>query len=162
VDVPSPPSARQEARRRRDARRGCGGWYRSSGTVVRHLVCHLEWGRLRAARKRGNCKDALLRHHASLGRIGETIEATLWAPSVAGFPDRRTDVPVRVRLASEQVLSVDDDPRGIIWSEGGSGTTTFLVDASTKSIRNRERRAALARPSGLLQQLTSSLKPLAP
>jgi hypothetical protein len=48
-------------------------------------------------------------------RIGET-EATLCAPSVAGFPDRRTDVPVRVRLVSEQVLSVDDDSCAIIWS----------------------------------------------
>jgi hypothetical protein len=52
----------------------------------------------------------------SLGRIGETIEATLCDLSVAGFPDRRTDVPVRVQLVSEQVLSVDDDSRAIIWS----------------------------------------------
>ena len=98
---------------------------------------------------------------SSLGRIGETIDATLCDPSVSGYPDRRTEVPVRVRLISEQVLSVDDDPRGIIWSEGGSGTTTFLVDGSTKIIRNRERRAALARASELLKQLTSSLMPLA-
>jgi hypothetical protein len=49
-------------------------------------------------------------------RIGETIDATLCDRSVVGFPDRRTDVPVRVRLISEQVLSVDDDPRAIIWS----------------------------------------------
>jgi hypothetical protein len=46
----------------------------------------------------------------SLGRIGETIDAMLCDPSVARFPDRRTNVPVRVRLISEQVLSVDDDP----------------------------------------------------
>jgi hypothetical protein len=31
----------------------------------------------------------------------------------------------------------------------------------TKGIRNREKRIALARASGLLQQLTSSLRPLA-
>jgi len=50
----------------------------------------------------------------SLGRIGETVEATLCDLNAAGFPDRQTDVPVRVRLVSEQVLSVDDEPRGII------------------------------------------------
>ena len=96
----------------------------------------------------------------SLARIGETIEATLCDPnSVAGFPDRRTDVPVQVRLVSEQTLCVDGESRRIIWSEGGNGTTTFLVDGS-KSIRNRVRRAALARASELLRQLTSSLMPL--
>lgn len=46
----------------------------------------------------------------SLGRVGETIEATMCDLNVTGFPDRGTDVPVRVRLVSEQVLSVDDDP----------------------------------------------------
>ncbi|HMF28089.1 MAG TPA: hypothetical protein VKE42_04915 [Candidatus Cybelea sp.] len=97
----------------------------------------------------------------SAGRIGETIDATLCDLNAAGFPDRRTDVPVRVRLVSERVLAVDDDPRGIIWSEGGSGTTTFLVDGSTRGLRNRERRAALARASELLRQLTSTLMPLA-
>jgi hypothetical protein len=50
-----------------------------------------------------------------LGRIGETIEATLCDPGITGFPDRRTDLPVRVQLVSEQVLSVDDDSRAIIW-----------------------------------------------
>jgi hypothetical protein len=45
----------------------------------------------------------------SAGRIGETVEATLCDLGVAGFPDRRTDVPIRVRPVSEQVLSVDDD-----------------------------------------------------
>src|SRR5215831_14139471 len=93
-------------------------------------------------------------------RIGETIEATLCDPGVLGFPDRRTGVPVRVRLVSEQTLSVDGDPRGIISCVGENGTTTFLVNGSTRSLRNRERRAALARASGLLQQLTTSLMAL--
>jgi len=47
----------------------------------------------------------------SLGRIDETIDATLCDPGVSGYPDRRTDVPVRVRLVSEQVLSVERPPR---------------------------------------------------
>src|SRR5215467_12030993 len=96
----------------------------------------------------------------SLGRIGETIDATLCDPGVTGFPDRRTDVPVRVRRVSEQVLSVDDEPRRVIWSQGVNGAVTFLVDGG-KGVRNRERRAALARASELLRQLTSSLMPLA-
>ena len=56
---------------------------------------------------------------SGFGRIGETIEATLCDPSVAGFPDRKTDVPIQVRLVSEQTLCVDGEPRQIIWSEGG-------------------------------------------
>ena len=84
--------------------------------------------------------------------IGETA---------GGTPDRWRDVPVRVRFVSERVLCVDDERRAIIWSVGGSGTTTFLVDGSTRGLRNRERRAALARASELLRQLTSTLMPLA-
>jgi hypothetical protein len=82
-------------------------------------------------------------------------------PASPVFLTAEPTCPSESAFVSEQVLSVDDDPRGIIWSEGGSGTTTFLVDGSTKSIRNRERRAALARASELLKQLTSSLMPLA-
>src|SRR5215471_18962395 len=96
----------------------------------------------------------------SLGRIGETIEATLCDLNVAGFPDRRTDVPVRAQRPSEQLLSVDGELRRVIWSEGRNGAATFLVDGG-KGVRNRERRAALARASGLLEQLTSTLMPLA-
>jgi hypothetical protein len=97
---------------------------------------------------------------SGFNRTGET-EAILCAPNPAtGVPDRRTAVPVRVRLVSEQVLSVDDERREIVSSVGQNGTTTFLINGSIKSIRNRERRVALARASGLLQQLTSSLMPL--
>src|SRR5262249_31983035 len=74
--------------------------------------------------------------------------------------DRRTDVPVRAQRLSEQLLSVDGEPRGIIWSIGENGVTTFLVNGSTRGVRNRERRVALAKATGLLEQLTSSLMPL--
>ena len=84
--------------------------------------------------------------------IGETA---------GGTPDRRRDVPVRVRLVSERVLCVDDERRAIIWSEGENGVVTVLVDGGTQGVRNRERRVVLARALGLLQQLTSCLKPLA-
>jgi len=99
----------------------------------------------------------------SLGRIGETVdvEAILCDPGVASFPDRRTNVPIRIKLVSERMLCVDGEPRRIIWGEGGNGTTTYLVEGSSKAVRNRERRAALARASELLRQLTSSLMPLA-
>jgi hypothetical protein len=96
----------------------------------------------------------------SLGRIGETVDATLCDLNAAGSPDRGTDVPVRVRRTSERVLCVDDEPCRIIWGVGENGAVTFLVDGG-KSIRNRERRVALAQASGLLQQLRSSLMPLA-
>src|SRR5215831_14734448 len=96
-----------------------------------------------------------------LGKLGDAVDAVLCAPGALGFPDRKTSVPVRVRLASEQVLCVDDEPRRIVSSVGQNGTTTYLVEGSSKAVRNRERRAALARASELLKQLTSSLMPLA-
>jgi hypothetical protein len=96
----------------------------------------------------------------SAGRIGETVEAILCDLGVGGSPDRGTDVPVRVRRTSEKTLCVDDEARRIIWSVGENGVVTFLVDGG-KAVRNRERRAALARGSELLRQLTSTLMPLA-
>ena len=93
-------------------------------------------------------------------RIGET-EATLCDPGVLGFPDCKTAVPVQARLVSERMLSIDGEPRRVVWSMEENGITTFLVDGSTKGLRNRERCAALARASGLLQQLTTSLMALA-
>jgi hypothetical protein len=95
-------------------------------------------------------------------RIGEPFEATLCQPGPLGFPDRKTAVPVQVRLVSEQVLAIDGENRWIISCVGESGVTTFLVNGTGRAVRNRERRAALARASELLKQLTSSLMPLAP
>src|SRR5215831_3642061 len=95
-------------------------------------------------------------------QLGETAEAILCdAASITGFPDRRTDVPVQVRLVSGQALCVDDEPRRIISSVSESGSTTFLVDGTTKGIRNRERRQRLAQALALLQQFAATLKPLA-
>ena len=93
-------------------------------------------------------------------RIGETIDATLCEPGPLGFPDRKTAVPVRVRRVSEQVLAVDGENRRIISCVGQDGTTTYLVNGTGKGVRNRERRAALARASELLKQLTATIMPL--
>jgi hypothetical protein len=94
-------------------------------------------------------------------RIGETTDAILSDPGVAGFPDRRTNVPVRIKLVSEHILCVDGEPRRVVWSMGGNGTTTYLLEGSSKAVRNRDRRVALAHASELLRQLTSTLMPLA-
>jgi len=99
----------------------------------------------------------------SSGRIGETIDATLCDPNaITGYPNRTSDTPVRVRLprSGEQLLYVDDQPRAIISCIGKNGTTTYLVNGRSTSVRNRERRAALARVSGLLHQLATCLQPL--
>ena len=50
----------------------------------------------------------------SAGRIGKTVEveAILCDPGVAGFPGRRTGVPVQVRLVSEQTLPSTATPAG--------------------------------------------------
>ena len=96
----------------------------------------------------------------SAGRTGEATDAILCDPNpVTGQPDRRSDTPVSVRLVSEKTLTVDGEPRGIISAVGINGSTTFLINGS-KGLLNRERRAALAQASSLLQQCASTLKPL--
>lgn len=95
-------------------------------------------------------------------RIGETIEATLCEPGPLGYPDHKTNVPVQVRLVSEQILAVDGENRRIISCVGQNGTTTYLVNGTGKAVRNRERRAALARASELLKQLTRVVTALDP
>ena len=71
-------------------------------------------------------------------RIGETADAVLSDLGVGGTRDRRRDVPVRVRLVSERVLCVDDEPHAIISTVMENDTTRFLV-----GVRNREWRARL-------------------
>jgi hypothetical protein len=94
-------------------------------------------------------------------RTGEMIDAIVCDPNaVTSQPDRKSDTPVRVRVASERLLYVDDQPRAFISSIGQNGTTTYLVNGRSTSVRNRERRAALARVSSLLHQLATCLQPL--
>ena len=93
-------------------------------------------------------------------RIGETVEATLCEPGPLGYPDHKTNVPVQVRLVSEQILAVDGENCRIISCVGQNGTTTYLVNGTGKAVRNRERRAALVRASELLKQLTATIMPL--
>jgi len=94
------------------------------------------------------------------GKRGDTVDAVLCDPGALGYPDRKSSIPVKVEFVSERALSVDGEWREIISSTGINGVTTFLVDGSTRGLRNRDRRAALARASGFLQQLTSTLMPL--
>jgi hypothetical protein len=94
-------------------------------------------------------------------RIGEPFEATLCEPGPLGFPDRKTALPVQVRVVSEQMLCVDGENCRIISCVGQNGTTTYLVAGTGQAVRNRERRAALAKASELLKQLTTTLLPLA-
>lgn len=72
-------------------------------------------------------------------RIGETADAVLSDLGVSGAPDRRR-VPVRVRLVSEGVLCVDDDPRA---SFGAWAETVPLPFLSACTARNAKE--ALAR-----------------
>jgi len=97
-----------------------------------------------------------------LWKRGAAADAVLCAPGALGFPDRKTSVPVKATIA-EKTITIDNEPRAraIISSTGINGVTTFLVDGSTKGLRNRERRAALVRAAELLRQLTSTLMPLA-
>lgn len=51
---------------------------------------------------------------------------------------------------SEKVLKIDDEPRA---RDHFEHVTTFLVDGSTKVLRNRERRAALAQTLAQMDKL---------
>jgi hypothetical protein len=94
----------------------------------------------------------------SLGKVGEAV---LCDPDATGLPDRGTDVPVEIEFVSERVLCVDGEQRPVIWGTGENGTATYLVEGSSRAVRNRGRRLALTRASGLLRQLTSTLMALA-
>jgi hypothetical protein len=93
--------------------------------------------------------------------IIEQSGAVLCDPGALGYPDRRTDTPVRIRLDGEQTLYVDDQPHRIVSRTGRDGSVIYLIEGTSKSLRNREARAALARASTLVQQLAAELKPLA-
>src|SRR5215831_9347134 len=96
----------------------------------------------------------------SAGRTGETTAVLCDPNAVTGYPDRGTDVPIRLQLISDRMLSVDGEPRQIISAVGINGSTTYLINGTTRGLRNRDRRIALARASALLQQLAATLKPL--
>jgi hypothetical protein len=78
---------------------------------------------------------------------------------IAG-PDHRVAVPVRFKLISDRMLTVDNKPHQIISAVRENGTITYLIAGSTKDVRNRERRVALARALTLLQQTAEALRPL--
>jgi hypothetical protein len=94
------------------------------------------------------------------GRTGQTFDAVICDPSAAtGHPDRRSAVPVKIRLVNDRTFAVDGENREIISTTGMNGTTTYLVDGSTARLRNRERRRELARASSLrLVQLIRKLR----
>jgi hypothetical protein len=93
------------------------------------------------------------------GSFDRTGEATAMLSDLGadGTPDRKRKVPVKIRRISEHALAVDGEPRRIVWCRGGNGKTVFLVDGSRRDSANRERRAALARASVLLNQLRDQL-----
>jgi hypothetical protein len=82
-------------------------------------------------------------------------------PGASGYADRKTDTPITVTI-SENSLSIDDEPRPreIISASGLNGVVTYLINGSTSSFRNRERRLELAKALSLLNQLRDVLVPL--
>ena len=70
---------------------------------------------------------------SGFGRIGETIEATLCDPSVAGFPDRKTDVPIQVRLVSEQTFASTASLGRSSGARGETGSLQFWLMAAKVS-----------------------------
>jgi hypothetical protein len=75
-----------------------------------------------------------------LGRTGETVDAILCDPGGAGWPDRRTDTPIKLRRVSERLVYVDGEPRSVISSVGKNGTVTYLVNGTGSATTRRPHR----------------------
>jgi hypothetical protein len=89
------------------------------------------------------------------------IDAVMCDSTITGYPDRKSDVPIKI-TAIEDSLTIEGElrPRSIISCTGMNGTITYLVDGSTAALRNRERRVALAKALSMLNQLRDVLVPL--
>jgi mRNA-degrading endonuclease toxin of MazEF toxin-antitoxin module len=61
----------------------------------------------------------------SSSRQNGELDAVICAPGTNG-PDRTSAVPVKVKLVSEQVLSVDGQPHEIIPTTGRTTATSFI------------------------------------
>jgi hypothetical protein len=90
-------------------------------------------------------------------RTGQVTAAQLCDLTAAGGPDKKTAVPVSIRLTSDQLILVDDEPRQIIQAWGENGRTSYLVGGSTQRLRNADRRRELARATALLEKLRDCL-----
>jgi hypothetical protein len=99
--------------------------------------------------------------HLAVAPSRSPIDAILRDPGVTGSPDKSSGTPVKATI-SERSITIDSEPRprSIISTVGVNGKTTYLLDGSTRQLRNRERRAALVRASALLNQLRDALRPL--
>jgi hypothetical protein len=94
-------------------------------------------------------------------KAGQSIDAILCGPGITGSPDRKSGTPVKATIA-ERTITIDNEPRprSIISTVGQNGVITYLIDGSTKQLRNRERRTALGNALSQLNQLTKTLRPL--
>lgn len=93
-------------------------------------------------------------------RVGQMVPASHCDLNAAGGPDKRSGVPVNIRVASEKMLFVDDEPRQILQAWGGNGKTSYLIRGSTQTLRDADRRRELARGHALLRQVRDCLLPL--
>jgi hypothetical protein len=93
---------------------------------------------------------------------GKAVNAILCDAGPSGYPDRKTDTPVTATVAAEDSLTIDNEtqPRSIISCTGVNGVVTYLINGSTSSLRNRERRAKLAKALAMLNQIRDVLMPL--
>jgi hypothetical protein len=66
-------------------------------------------------------------------KTGE-LDANLCDPGPTGSPDRRTTVPVKIKIINDRVLSVDGSPREIVSCTGMNGTTTYLISFNSQRL----------------------------
>jgi hypothetical protein len=91
-------------------------------------------------------------------RAGQPLDAIMYDPTVAGYPDKKTATPVKVIIA-EKALKIDNEPRArsIISTIGENVKVTYCVDGSTKRLRNAEQRRQPAQISAQLDRLRDRL-----
>lgn len=94
-------------------------------------------------------------------QAGQPVDGMLCDPCVTGSPNKSSGTPVKATI-SERSITIDDEPRprAIISTVGRDGVTTYLLDGSTRQLRNRERRIALANALSQLNVLSKTLRPL--
>lgn len=89
------------------------------------------------------------------------VPGIICEPTALGQPDRRTDLPVRVRLSGKRTLIIEPgDPREIVSMLTRNDETTFAVGPGTSDLVASVRQAQLQQASELSDRLRGILSAL--
>jgi hypothetical protein len=93
--------------------------------------------------------------------LNEQKSAVLCSPNSLGAPDRKSALPIRANIRTNDIQIVGEDrPRKILSSFGGNGKIVYCVEGTTIHSQNKERRRSLSKALSQLDQLSATLRPL--